>query len=175
MNARIRRLRLLVPLALVVVAAPLAAQSISLKTVPIATGEQYLIFPSRSLGMGGLSIAYDDPLGDAFANPARGARLHGTWLISAPVMYGGDAGTNVGGHTLPLAFTFGGQRWFGTGTVALQEVETPDRQQFWWAPELANGSLLRDDAATNTYVAGSLGRTFDRGRTANQPDPQPGL
>ncbi len=147
-------------------AAPLAAQSISIKTVPIATGEQYLIFPSRGMGMGGLSIAYDDPLGDAFANPARGARLHGMWLIASPVTYGGGDGTNVGGHTLPLAFTFGGTRWFGTGTVALQEVQAPDAQQFWWMPQPANGSLLRDDAATNTYVAGSLGRSFDRGRTA---------
>jgi len=166
MDTRIRRFRILVPFVLAGAAAPLAAQSIALKTVPIATGEQYLIFPSRSLGMGGLSIAYDDPLGDAFANPARGARLRGAWLISSPVTYHGDDRTNVGGHTLPLAFTFGGQRWFGTGTVALQEVQAPDAQQFWWVPQLANGSLLRDDAATNTYVAGSIGRTFDRGRTA---------
>jgi len=146
--------------------APLGAQSISLKTVPIATGEQYLIFPSRALGMGGLSIAYDDPLQDAFANPARGARLEGTWLISSPTMYGDGDAANVSGHTLPLAITFGGERWFGTATVALQELATPERQQFWWIPELAGGPLLQDDAATNAYLAGSIGRSFDGGRTA---------
>ena len=153
-------------LAIAAAAPSLAAQSISLKTVPIATGEQYLIFPSRGLGMGGLSVAYDDPLQDAFANPARGARLRGTWLISSPTIYGdGDAST-VSGHTLPLAITFGGERWFGTATVALQELATPDRQQFWWMPALEDGSLLRDDAATNAYLAGSIGRKFDDGRTA---------
>jgi hypothetical protein len=146
-------------------AGPLAAQSISLKTVPIATGEQYLIFPSRSLGMGGLSIAYDDALQDAFANPARGIRLDGTWLMATPTTYGDGDGRTVSGHTLPLALTFGGD-WFGTATVALQELATPDRQQFWWMPVLENGSLLQDDAATNTYLSGSLGRAFDRGRTA---------
>lgn len=155
----------LLALVLAAFASPLAAQSIALKTVPIPTGEQYLIFPSRSLGMGGLSIAYDDPLQDAFANPARGVRLRGMRLISAPTTYG-DGGTNgVGGHTLPLAITFGGDRWFGTANVALQELETPGRRWFWWAPEL-DGSLLQDDAATNSYVAGSIGRSFDEGRTA---------
>ena len=50
--------RLAIPfLAIAAAASPLAAQSIALKTVPIPTGEQYLIFPSRGLGMGGLSIA----------------------------------------------------------------------------------------------------------------------
>jgi hypothetical protein len=156
----------LLVLAVAAGAGPLAAQSISLKTVPIATGEQYLVFPSRSLGMGGLSVAYDDPLQDAFANPARGARLSGTWLIATPTTYGdGDART-VSGRTLPLAIAFGGDRWFGTATVALQELATPDRQQFWWMPVLQDGSLLQDDAATNAYVSGSFGRAFDRGRTA---------
>jgi hypothetical protein len=147
-------------------ASPLAAQSMSLKTVPIATGEQYLIYPARSLGMGGLSVAYDDPFQDPFVNPARGARLQGTWLLSSPTTYGdGDANT-IGGHTLPLALTFGGARWFGTANVALQELATPDRQQFWWVPEPVDGSLLADDAATNAYLAGSIGRRFDADRTA---------
>jgi hypothetical protein len=169
MGTRTRRLHCRLALLVLAVAAgagPLAAQSISLKTVPIATGEQYLVFPSRSLGMGGLSVAYDDPLQDAFANPARGARLSGTWLIATPTTYGdGDART-VSGRTLPLAIAFGGDRWFGTATVALQELATPDRQQFWWMPVLQDGSLLQDDAATNAYVSGSFGRAFDRGRTA---------
>lgn len=165
MYARTIRLALLA-LAMTAAAGPLAAQSISLKTVPIATGEQYLIFPSRAMGMGGLSIAYDDPLQDAFANPARGVRLRGTWLMASPTTYDdGDART-VSGHTLPLAVTFGGERWFGTAAVALQELATPDRQVFWWMPVLDDGSLLRDDAATNAYVSASLGTSFDGGRTA---------
>ena len=162
----IRPVLLTLALAMTAAAAPLAAQSISLKTVPIATGEQYLIFPSRSLGMGGLSIAYDDPLQDVFANPARGVRLRGTWLIASPTTYDDGDSNTVSGHTLPFAITFGGDRWFGTATAALQELATPDRQVFWWMPVLDDGSLLRDAAATNAYLAASLGTSFDRRRTA---------
>ena len=52
-----------------------AAQFVSLKTVPIATEDQFLIFPSQNLGMAGVSIALDDPLLDPFVNPAKGSRL----------------------------------------------------------------------------------------------------
>jgi len=165
MNARMF-LPALLALAMTAAGASLAAQSISLKTVPIATGEQYLIFPSRGMGMGGLSIAYDDPLQDPFANPARGVRLRGTWLVASPTTYDDGDGRTVSGHTLPLAVMFGGERWFGTATVALQELATPDRQIFWWMPVLDDGSLLQDDAATNAYLSASLGTSFDRGRTA---------
>ncbi|UCF20448.1 MAG: hypothetical protein JSU87_03300, partial [Gemmatimonadota bacterium] len=46
------------------------AQFVSLKTVPIATDEQFLFFPSQRLGMAGVSIAIDDTLLDPFVNPA---------------------------------------------------------------------------------------------------------
>ena len=54
------------------------AQLISLKTVPIATGNQFRIFPSQNLGMGGVSIAVNDPLLDPFVNPAKGSRIKET-------------------------------------------------------------------------------------------------
>jgi len=168
MAMRISRHRIsrVLPLLAVASAAvsPLAAQSMSLKTVPIATGEQYLIFPAKSLGMGGLSVAYDDPLADAFANPARGARLRGTWLLASPTTYQGS-GTQVSGNTLPMALTFGGARWFGTAAVALQQLATPERQNFWWMPVEAQ-SLINEDGATNAYVAGSLGAKLEDGRTS---------
>ena len=53
---------------------PGAAQLISLKTVPVANGEQFRIFPSRNVGLGGASIALRDALLDPFVNPAKGAR-----------------------------------------------------------------------------------------------------
>ena len=55
----------------------LSAQLISLKSVPVATGDQFLMFPSQYLGMGGVSIALDDTLYDPFANPAKGSRARG--------------------------------------------------------------------------------------------------
>ena len=48
------------------------AQLISIKTVPIAQGDQFDIFPSQNAGMGGVSIAVADTLLDPFANPAKG-------------------------------------------------------------------------------------------------------
>src|SRR3712207_9208274 len=48
-----------------------AAQLISIKTVPVAEGDQFGFFPSANLGMAGLSIALNDTLLDPFGNPAR--------------------------------------------------------------------------------------------------------
>ena len=159
MDLSYRPLRGSLIILLLAAGAPVAGQSMSLKTVPIATGEQYLVFPSKSLAMGGLSVAYDDPLGEAFGNPAKGVRLRGTRLIAAPTAYDGS-GVEVAGQTLPLSLTLGGARWFGTATVALQQLETPNRQQFWWMP-VETQSLLEDDAGTNAYLAGSLGTKLD--------------
>ncbi|MFO7602895.1 MAG: hypothetical protein R6X06_03665, partial [Gammaproteobacteria bacterium] len=63
-------------LSLAALPATSAAQNITLKTVPIPTGEQFLLFPSLSMGMGRVGIALDDPVGAAFSNPAR--RLEGS-------------------------------------------------------------------------------------------------
>ncbi|GEM_PF-5426942 len=41
-------------------------QIIPIKTVPLATGNQLLIFPSENLASGGISIATDDALLDPF-------------------------------------------------------------------------------------------------------------
>src|SRR2546430_11993898 len=60
---------------LLALAGPAAAQLISIKTVPIAQGDQFEIFPSNNLGMGSVSIALPDTLLDPFLNPAKGARL----------------------------------------------------------------------------------------------------
>lgn len=145
-------------------ALPAAGQSISLKTVPIATGEQFLIFPSRSLGMGGLSVAYDDPLAGPFGNPARGALVQGTWMMASPVTYGATV-EDVGGHTLPLAVTHGGVRWFGAAAAAVQQLEAPEQRQ-WWGMSDATDNLLLDDEASNSYLFGALGRKLGDGKTS---------
>ncbi|HEV2671671.1 MAG TPA: hypothetical protein VGU74_11295, partial [Gemmatimonadales bacterium] len=40
-----------------------AAQLIPIKTIPIAQGDQFQLFPSDNLGMGGVSIALPDSIG----------------------------------------------------------------------------------------------------------------
>src|SRR5574342_576712 len=52
-----------------------AAQIIPIRSVPLAQGDQLLIFPTANLGMGGVSIALADSLRDPFRNPAMGARV----------------------------------------------------------------------------------------------------
>ena len=89
-------------------ARPLGAQLISIKTVPIAQGDQFDIFPSQHRGMGGASIAVGDTLLDPFRSPARGAQLAVPRLFASPTFYGVSKGTG-GGRTLPLA-TFASDR-----------------------------------------------------------------
>mgnify|MGYP006198282835 CR=1 FL=1 len=55
--------------------AALGGQVIPLKTVPIPSGEQFLLAPSANLGLAGVSVALDDAYADPFANPARGMLL----------------------------------------------------------------------------------------------------
>src|SRR2546430_2140125 len=89
------------------VVAPAPAQLISMKTVPIAQGDQFDLFPSDNFGMGGVTIALADTLLDPFVNPAKGARVGSARFFGAPTLYGlsRDAG---GGRTLPTRAPFAG-------------------------------------------------------------------
>jgi hypothetical protein len=109
--------------ALFLLTAPtLGAQLIAIKTVPIAQGDQFDIFPSQHRGMGGASIALADTLLDPFRDPARAARLGVPRLLGSPTFYSVSDGAG-GGRTLPLT-TFG-QRgaWYGGLSLAAQEVD----------------------------------------------------
>src|SRR5688572_22875759 len=77
------------------------AQSIPLRTVPVATGDQFLVHPSRNLGLGGVSIALDDPWLDPFLNPALGGLIAEPTFLAAPTFYGVE-GDNGAGRTIPL-------------------------------------------------------------------------
>src|SRR5260370_5436500 len=81
---------------------PAAAQLIPIKTIPIAQGDQFQIFPSNNLGLGGGSIALPDSLGDPFANPATTARLHASRVFVSPTVYS-VAGNAGAGRSLPVA------------------------------------------------------------------------
>lgn len=122
------------------------AQLISLKTVPIATGNQFLVFPSMNFGMGGVSIAIDDPLLDPFINPAKGTRIEGTVMFASPVYY--DISDNVSVRTLPLGALFSSNTMFGGFSLAVQQLEGENTNTF---------QLLSGKYSSNMYASGILG------------------
>ena len=115
-------------LLLSVFATPASTQLIPIRTVPLAQGDQFQIFPSHNLGMGSVSIALSDVLQDPFVNPATGARVAGSRFFSAPTVYhlSSDAGA---GRSLPLAALVRSGAWYGGLALTLQQVE-PSRAPF---------------------------------------------
>jgi hypothetical protein len=135
--------------------ATLGAQLISLKTVPVAAGDQFQLFPSERLAMGGVSIAMDDRLLDPFINPAKGSSIQGSTLYTTPVFYdvGGDNGT---GRALPAGVLFSSGRLFGAASLSLQELKSGDGLS-GQIPRFQTGELLSDRAANNVYASAMLG------------------
>lgn len=98
-----------------------ASQLISLKTIPVATGDRFMIFPSRNLAICDVTIALDDPLPDPCVNPAQGTHLKGALLFGAPSFYAvGDR--NGSAKTIPLGGMIGKDRIFGGAAPALQDL-----------------------------------------------------
>ena len=142
-----------------------AAQLIPVKTVPVAAGDQFLIVPSRALGMGGLSIALDDSLADPFVNPAKGARLSGSSLLAAPAFYSISRNAGNAG-TLPLGAVFapGERRWFGGGMLAFQQLSAGDR--FAGFRSIGGATPLSEGSGNNLYGTAILGRRLGEGDLA---------
>lgn len=139
------------------------AQLIQLKTVPVAAGDQFLVFPSRNLALGGVSIALDDPLLDPFVNPAKAARVEGSLLFGSPTFYA-ISDENGAGRTLPVGALLAGRDWFGGASLALQQLEAADRPPFviirggpWWQGQ---PQRLSEKSANNQYAFAMLGRTL---------------
>jgi len=106
------------------VPAALSAQRIQIKTLPIADGDQWRIFPSANAPMGDLSIALADSLLDPFVNPAKGARVADRGLVfGSPTFYSVSQNAG-GGRTLPLGGVFRFGSMFGGFALALQEIDT---------------------------------------------------
>jgi hypothetical protein len=164
---------LLLVLALAALPIDTAAQLISLKTVPVARGEQFNIFPSRNLSMGGVSIALDDYLLDPFVNPAKGGRLAQSEFFSSPTVY--TIGENGGAaRSLPVGALFGSAGWFGGGIVAMQQIDMGGRgffQPFFQIDPIVTVPLpprnaVSDLSSTNKYFQAMVGRKFADGRLA---------
>jgi hypothetical protein len=149
----------------VVLASGAEAQSIALRTVPVATGDQFLVHPSRNLGLGGVSIALDDPWLDPFLNPALGREIGASTFLTSPTFYGVEHEGGAG-RTIPLAGLFRGRDWFGGASAALQQiVDQSAAGACCWAPrpemsfiDIAFPPAVDGTDATNTYASGYVGR-----------------
>lgn len=151
-----------------------SSQIIPIKTIPLAQGDQFLIFPSNNLGMGGVAIALADTLLDPFVNPATGARLGGARFFSAPTAYSTSQRTGAG-RSLPFAAFVGSGAWFGGLAVALQQVDAT--QPIPPGPVVALSGTATgpnfqtvadlgppDPSHGNMYAFASLGRNLTRSR-----------
>jgi len=161
-------------------AAPRAAsgQTIQIKTLPIADGDQWRFFPSANLGLGGVSIALPDSQLDPLVNPAKGARLsdRGRGLFfGSPTFYSisHDAG---GGRTLPLGGIIRSGSNFGGLALALQEVDPTQSSRLNAVPPPVAfaATNARGDVATgaatvpapgspsrqNRFAFGTIGHVF---------------
>lgn len=130
------------------------AQVIPIKTVPVASGDQFAIFPSDNAGMGVASIALNDTLLDPFVNPAKGRWIRGAQLFAAPMLYD-VSGEDGSARTLGAGSLHATERWFGGIALALQEM-TPAARPFFGFTVDAFGEPL-SESADNTYAFGMLG------------------
>ncbi len=137
---------------------PALAQLISLKTVPVAAGDQFMLFPSRNLGMGAISIAVDDSVLDPFVNPAKGARIADSHVFAAPMYYSVSNRAGSAG-SLSAGALFGSPKVFGGGMVALQQLKRGEEFGPVWFGELdiLPSNALRARSATNKYSFLTLG------------------
>jgi len=138
------------------------AQLISLKSVPVANGDQFLVLPSENLGMGSVAVALNDRLLDPFINPATGSRTQSVQFFGSPTAYN-ITDNNGSAITLPFGLLFGGDTWFGGVSAAIQQVTAPENNIFIqpfidWIPVRNNSTvLLSDKSKNNTFISGSIG------------------
>lgn len=136
------------------------AQLVSIKSVPIADGDQFSIYPAQRLGMAGVAIALDDTLLDPFRNPAAGARFSASHFIGSPTVYrvSRDAG---GGRTLPVGAFGRSGPWFGTAYAALQEIDEVAFQAPLILPA-ADLGILGGQSRHNRYAHVAIGRLLSQ-------------
>ena len=155
------------------IAASARAQLIPIKTLPIAQGDQFQIFPSNNLGLGSVTIALPDSLGDPFTNPATAVRLRGSRLFSSPTVYNVSKHAG-GGRSLPFALLARRQDWYGGVALALQQVDPSRTPQdglilepvFGPVPLPGGGQIPGPDLSAhgNEYAFGMAGRSWQDGR-----------
>ncbi|MFI5229172.1 MAG: hypothetical protein ACHQWU_08895, partial [Gemmatimonadales bacterium] len=139
-------------------------QLIQIKTLPIAEGDQWRIFPSANAAMGDISIALVDSLLDPVVNPAKGARVtRGGAFFGSPTFYSLSKRAG-GGRTLPLGGMLKSGNVFAAFSLAIQELDTIRGAPQFFNPTLqsADGTLITPASPSreNKYAFGSVGRAF---------------
>lgn len=145
------------------------AQLISIRTVPVAQSDQFDIYPSHNLAMGGVFIALADPLLDPFTNPAKAARETGGRFYGSPLLYNVSNGAGAG-RTLPLALVARRGPWFGTASFALQQVDPSETSQIF-SGLLNTTTIVGPEPAFdppgqshgNAYAYAAFGKTLPSG------------
>lgn len=133
-----------------------SAQYIDVRTVPVATFGQFIIFPAQNFGMAGVSIALNDSILDPFENPAKGVRIRGYRFYISPNTT--DATENSGmSRTLPMSVLFRTGRSFGGASLTLQRIR---------AAEKPEGSHTPTDRTENLYAFGLFGKPIAHSGTA---------
>ena len=131
------------------------AQLISLKTIPVATGDQFLVHPSQNMSMGGVHISLSDSLLDHWVNPAKGSALNGAQVSTSPSYY--TVGNGYGdARSMTMALTWSENQWFAGGSMAMQAMSLAESQTFW-GPEIR---ALSNNLSENQYLAGFIGKRF---------------
>jgi hypothetical protein len=162
------RLRHLCAAAALSVMAPIArtaaAQLIQIKTLPIADGDQWRIFPSANAGIGDVSIALSDSLLDPFVNPAKGSRVasgRSGAFFGSPTFYSVSENAG-GGRTIPLGGIARSGSTFGAIMLALQEIDAIRPGTQFTPPGIFTTGGLANDNPTTTRSAASVASSRTR-------------
>ena len=149
------------------------AQLVPIRTVPVATGDQFLLQPAINAGMGAQGIALEDSLAAVFSNPAALGRLADGFFYGAPVHYGISQpfGRSLGsGTSIPVGAFFGAGDWTLGGSMALQELSAAESDFGVPVPLWANCPecdfigppisqvTLSDASSRNIYMSGRAAR-----------------
>lgn len=144
------------------------AQLIQIKTLPIADGDQWRIFPSANSGMADVSIALADSLLDPFVNPAKAARATaagGSSFFGSPVFYSVSQHAG-GGRTLPAGVMARSGATFASLLLAVQELDDARQptQNFPVALRTIEGTPVAapDPSRQNQFAFASVGRSLGR-------------
>ncbi|MGE5732997.1 MAG: hypothetical protein ACM37U_13710 [Gemmatimonas sp.] len=144
-----------------------AGQLIQIKTLPIADGDQWRIFPSANAGIAGVSIALDDSLLDPFVNPAKGSRItpaRGGAFFGSPNFYSVSENAG-GGRTIPLGGIARSGSTFAALTIAIQEIDairpsTGIPTPVFFPTDGVPATRSTAPSRQNKYAFASLGRVF---------------
>ena len=139
------------------------AQVIPLKTIPVASGDQFRVTPSENLAMGNIGIALNDIYADPFINPAKGIRIDGVNLFSAPTFYN-ISNENGSARTLPFGVLVQTENWYGGFSFSIQQLQGRERFNFWPSVDFTTDLFfmpeplsLNEQNNSNLYISGLLG------------------